>query len=162
MTTQLNTMFKLIEEWEETWFDDMKRTEAELTAERGELEAQIRSLGASHAECAPWAEALDVAIAEQGKYEAWLKACSRAHFVYDGPNRRRATHEEESAKLTALHAERSAMWEQHEVNGQPAPDWTMPYFNPRTGPAARIHVNGQYPSSEPYTGSLMARMHGST
>jgi hypothetical protein len=148
MTTQLNTIFNLIKQWEGTWFDDMKRTEADLVAERRELETQMRSLGVN-AECAPWVQALDVAIAEQGKYEAWLKACSLTHFAYDGSKRRRATEEEKSAKLAALHAERSAMWEQHEAKGLPAPDWMVPYFNPRTGPAARIHVNGQYPPSNP-------------
>ena len=161
MTTQLDTMFKLIEQWEGTWFDDMRRTETGLAEERAGLEAQIRSLGVN-AECAAWAEALDVAIAEQGKYEAWLEACRHARFVYDGPKRRRATMEEEAAKLAALAAERNAMWEQHEANGQPAPDWTDCYFNPRTGPAARIHVNGQYPPSKSYTGSVLPRMHGST
>lgn len=130
--TALNSIFTLIKHWEQTWFDDMRTSEAERSEQRAELEAQMRALGAAHADCAPWVAALDVSIAEQAKYAAWYEKLGRA-----------LGKKEERARLIA---ERDALWQKYIDNDQEVPDWTEPYFNPRTGPAARIQVNGQYTS----------------
>jgi hypothetical protein len=130
--TALNSIFTLIKHWEQTWFDDMRTSEAERSEQRAELEAQMRALGAAHAECAPWVAALDASIAEQAKYAAWYEKLGRA-----------LGKKEERARLIA---ERDALWQKYIDDDQEAPDWTEPYFNPRVGPAARIQVNGQYTS----------------
>ena len=130
--TALNSIFTLIKHWEQTWFDDMRTSEAERSEQRADLEAQMRALGAAHAECAPWVAALDVSIAEQVKYAAWYEKLGRA-----------LGKKEERARLIA---ERDALWQKYIDDDQEAPDWTEPYFNPRTGPAARIQVDGQYTS----------------
>ena len=130
--TALNSIFTLIKHWEQTWFDDMRTSETARSEERADLEAQMRALGAAHADCAPWVAALDVSIAEQAKYAAWYEKLGRA-----------LGKKEERARLIA---ERDALWQKYIDDDQEAPDWTEPYFNPRTGPAARIQVNGQYTS----------------
>ena len=130
--TALNSIFTLIKHWEQTWFDDMRTSETARSEQRAELEAQMRALGAAHADCAPWVAALDVSIAEQAKYAAWYEKLGRA-----------LGKKEERARLIA---ERDALWQKYIDDDQEAPDWTEPYFNPRTGPAARIQVNGQYTS----------------
>ena len=128
--TPLNTIFTLINLWEHTWFDDMRTSDAEQSRTRADIEAQMRALGAAHAECVPWVAALDVSIAEQAKYAAWYEKLGKA-----------LGNQEERARLIA---ERDALWQKYIDDDQEAPDWTEPYFNRRAGPAARIHVNGQY------------------
>ena len=127
----LNSIFTLIKLWENTWFDDMRTSEAEHSRNRADLEAQIRAMAADP-ECAPWVQALDVSIAEQAKYAAWYEKLGHA-----------LGNQEERARLMA---ERDAIWRKYIDDDQEAPDWTEPFFNPRLGPAARIHVNGQYAS----------------
>jgi hypothetical protein len=128
----LNSIFTLIKLWEHTWFDDMRTSDAEHSRTRAELEAQMRAMGAADPECAPWVQALDVSIAEQAKYAAFYEKLGGA-----------LGNQEARARLMA---ERDAIWRKYVDDGQEAPDWTEPYFNPRLGPAARIHVNGQYAS----------------
>ena len=128
----LNSIFALIKLWENTWFDDMRTSNAERSEIRAELEAQMRALGAADPECAPWVQALDISIAEQAKYAAFSEKLESA-----------LGNQEERARLMA---ERDAIWRKYVDDGQEAPDWTDCYFNPRHGPAARIHVNGQYVS----------------
>jgi hypothetical protein len=147
MTTELNQIYKLIKQWEDTYLD-YGLSESQLAENRADLVAQMHALGASHPECAPWSKALNVAIAEQGKYEVWrVEAFNPPYWVYEGSAKRRATIEEKAAHTTAMIAKRDAIRQDCEDKGQPAPEWTFPDFNPRVGPAACIHVNGEYPPS---------------